>query len=185
MTTHHYAYRIEHVATGRYYIGIRSTTKRVGADGYYGSGVLIRRMVAKYGKSAFKREMLEIFATRKEASDYEKDVVTLELLADPDCLNLRPGGDAMDEEMRAQISAAKIGVGKSRVTKRRMSVAQKGRTFSQETRLKMSASAKKSCASPERRHQLSAQASAYLLALSKSDRIRRASRAALARWHRR
>ncbi len=90
----HYAYRIEHSESRRYYIGIRACRGPIEQDVYWGSGVLIRGLVAKYGVAAFAKTVLATFRSREEALSYEGDVVTLDLVADSLCLNLCIGGRA-------------------------------------------------------------------------------------------
>ena len=109
-----YAYRVEHVETGRFYIGIRGSRGAPEDDvGYLGSGAHIRSLVAQHGPQAFRKVVLETFNSRDEASRYEKDVVTIDLLANPRCLNLVAGGGgcgvstcSKTEETKARMRAA-------------------------------------------------------------------------------
>lgn len=81
-------------------------------DGYLGSGKRLCRSVNKHGKDAHIRETLFEFATREEASEYEKQIITQEMLEDPNCLNCGPGGlgatdrPATSEETRKKLSEA-------------------------------------------------------------------------------
>jgi hypothetical protein len=85
-----FVYKTTNLLNGTYYIGVHSTWNI--DDSYLGSGNRLTRAVKKYGKENFKREILEFFETNKEAYLYEAHIVSQELLNDPLCLNLRPGG---------------------------------------------------------------------------------------------
>lgn len=88
---HHFVYRITRPTIDEcFYIGVHSTDDL--NDGYLGSGDLIVLSVKQHGKSAHQREILHFLPSRDAASDKEKELVTLELIADPLCLNQIPGG---------------------------------------------------------------------------------------------
>lgn len=87
---YHYIYRITNIITGSYYIGCHSSKSL--DDNYYGSGVRLKRSIAKYGIENFKKEILVICKDREEKFAVEKQLITEELLNDPLCLNLGPGG---------------------------------------------------------------------------------------------
>lgn len=93
MARYHYTYRITHVPTGRFYVGIRSCSCTPEQDPYMGSGVIIKRLLESHPASEFLKTIIEKFETRLEASDLESIIVTEELLLDPLCLNLKLGGD--------------------------------------------------------------------------------------------
>lgn len=87
----HFVYRTTCVITGKYYIGVHSTS--VLEDGYLGSGLHLKRSVKKHGMENHSREILAHFATAPEAYAYESVVVTQELIdSDLLCMNLKPGG---------------------------------------------------------------------------------------------
>ena len=156
----HYAYRIEHPETRRFYVGVRSCRCDPTADLYWGSGTIIRRAVAKHGPGAFTKAILATFLTRTEAEKYEAEVVTIELLAEPLCMNLVVGGAVgvlglrhtedsrskmsksckgrkISPEARKAISDALTGIKRTDATKARMSKAQKGHPTSDEQRAKL------------------------------------------------
>lgn len=150
----HYAYRIEHVESKHYYVGIRVSHLEPELDPYYGSGLLVQRWVAKYGVSAFTRTVLARFSSREEANAYEESVVTLELLADPLCLNLITGGRSRIpcEETRARMSASHKGVKRGprpSHVREKISRSHIGLKASDETRAKISAAHKGKKLSPE------------------------------------
>lgn len=78
------------MVTGRYYIGMHSTSNL--EDGYLGSGKRLRYSIRKYGKENHKIEILEFFDTRELLVEAEKKKITLEILGDIMCMNLMSGG---------------------------------------------------------------------------------------------
>lgn len=83
-------YKITKLDDGRIYIGVHKTSDV--NDGYMGSGVHIRAALKKYGRSAFKKEILFIFDTAEEAYAKEKELITPEFLADEFTFNKGVGG---------------------------------------------------------------------------------------------
>lgn len=98
---YHYIYKTTCKTTGAYYIGIHSTNDL--NDGYMGSGVLLKHSIKKHGVENHKHEILEFVSNRKMLSEVEKGVLTMEILKDPKCLNIKEGGDGgymSSEEIR-------------------------------------------------------------------------------------
>ena len=88
---YHYVYKVIHIPTRRYYIGIHSTNNL--NDGYMGSGNIIRRMYKKYPQDEFCKEILFFGENRDEILAKEAELVTEDILiADPLILNLDIGG---------------------------------------------------------------------------------------------
>lgn len=113
---HNYFYKITNLVNGKYYYGIHSTNNL--NDGYFGSGRTILKALKKHGKENFKKEIIVDYPTRHEASEYERQMVTLELIQLEECYNLRCGGDngnILSNEIKSKISKTLIGkmVGKS------------------------------------------------------------------------
>jgi group I intron endonuclease len=88
---HNYFYKITNLINGKFYYGIHSTDNL--NDGYWGSGRALKQAIIKYGKENFSKEILFNYKTRKEVSDHEKMVVTMDLVLDEKCYNLKTGGD--------------------------------------------------------------------------------------------
>ena len=86
-----YLYKIINLINGKFYYGIHSTDNL--DDGYMGSGTCLHEAYKKYGIENFQKEILEFRNTREEISDLEKEIVTEELVKNPDCYNIRLGGD--------------------------------------------------------------------------------------------
>lgn len=88
----HYVYQTTHIPSGKRYIGIRSTNLEPDQDPYLGSGVLLLKSIKKHGRGAFKKEILHVFPTRKEASDMEAEIVNEDTVLSETYLNLKTGG---------------------------------------------------------------------------------------------
>ncbi len=67
---YHFVYITTNLKTKKSYVGSHSTNNLL--DSYLGSGILIKKSLLKYGKKAFKRKILEIFPSRKEAVNKEE-----------------------------------------------------------------------------------------------------------------
>lgn len=88
---HHYIYKITRIdGSGKYYIGMHSTDSL--DDGYFGSGKIITASIKRHGKEKHSKEILEFLPSRKSLDLREKEMVTEELIGDPLCMNLVPGG---------------------------------------------------------------------------------------------
>lgn len=83
----YFFYKTTNLVNENYYFGVHK-----GSGEYLGSGTVLKRAVKKYGKENFKLEILKRFKTGEVAYRYEKKIVTPELISDPKCYNLVPGG---------------------------------------------------------------------------------------------
>ncbi len=138
---HNYFYKITNTINGKYYYGIRSC-ENLPDSRYMGGGTAITKAIKKYGKNSFIKEIIADYPTRKEASDHEKLIVTLELIKLEECYNCRTGGDneyvhIITDETRAKLSKAGKGSKRSEETKQRMSLASKGKFKSEEHKRKI------------------------------------------------
>ena len=88
---YHYFYKIVNKINNKFYYGIHSTNDL--NDGYMGSGSRLLRDYKIYGKENFVKEIVKYFKTRKQASDYESEVVTESSVLDENCYNMKIGGD--------------------------------------------------------------------------------------------
>lgn len=125
----YYIYKTTCNITGKYYIGMHSTTNE--ADGYMGSGLLLRRSIEKHGLENHTKEILEYCLNIKDLRNREAEIVNKELLLDSDCMNLKCGGMG---------GATMTGRKRSQETKDKISKAKKGCKVSQETKDKISKS---------------------------------------------
>jgi len=87
---YNYVYRLTNTTTGMEYIGVHRTDNL--ADGYMGSGRIIKRAIQKYGREAFKKEIIAQFNTYMEALEEERRLVNKEYINRPDTYNIREGG---------------------------------------------------------------------------------------------
>lgn len=87
---YYYLYKITNKLNNKFYIGVHKTKNL--NDGYFGSGVLIKEAIAKYGIENFFKEILRFFTTSEDMYAEEKYIVSESLLLDPNCYNLTYGG---------------------------------------------------------------------------------------------
>tara|TARA_R110000868_G_scaffold12456_15_gene59602 strand:+ start:47 stop:871 length:825 start_codon:yes stop_codon:yes gene_type:complete len=107
---HNYFYKITNLVNSKYYYGIKSTNNI--EDRYFGSGTALKNAIKKYGVDNFTKEIIADYSTRKEASDHEARVVTLELIQLKECYNCKTGGDngfIMSEESKKKMSISRAG----------------------------------------------------------------------------
>ena len=80
-------YKITNLLNGKFYIGqdIKNDVN------YFGSGILIKKAIKKYGKKNFKKEILE-FCSTKEELDYKEIFYINELKAIENGYNISIGG---------------------------------------------------------------------------------------------
>ena len=112
-------YRVEDVVRGKFYLGKHRGRIQ---QGYWGSGLWVSRHIKKYGKQDLRYEVL-VVANEQYIFDLERRWVTPEFLAaNPNCLNLCPGGmggnlgnvphnkgKKASAEVRLKLSLAKLG----------------------------------------------------------------------------
>ena len=87
---YHYIYKITCIKNQRYYIGMHSTDNL--NDCYMGGGKVIKNSVKRHGKDLHTKEILEYFDDRESLRLRESELVNCDLLKDPMCMNLQPGG---------------------------------------------------------------------------------------------
>lgn len=117
-------YKITNSRDSRYYIGVHKTEDE--NDRYFGSGLIVRRMISKYGIDNFKKEILFKFDTKEEAFLKEKELVDI---TDVNCVNIAKGGHG---------GATFMGRHHSDETKRIIGEKARGRIISAEARKKIS-----------------------------------------------
>lgn len=86
----HFIYKTSNITSGKYYIGMHSTSNI--SDGYLGSGKRLRYSIRKYGKENFKLEILEFSPNRELLVEREREIINVDMINDPNCLNLQTGG---------------------------------------------------------------------------------------------
>lgn len=84
-------YKVINVVNSRYYYGVHRTEDL--NDGYLGSGTALKRAIKKYGAANFRKEVLETFSTPEDMFAREREIISEDMLSDPLCMNIKPGGD--------------------------------------------------------------------------------------------
>lgn len=147
--SYHYIYRVTCNVTGKYYIGMHSTSNL--EDGYFGSGKILKRSLNKYGKDNHSIEVLEWLSDRSSLKLREKEIVNESLLTDSMCMNLTIGGEGgaifkgrtHSDETKLQISLKLKGSKASDQTKMKISKANSERKVSDLTKAKISETCKR------------------------------------------
>ena len=94
----HYIYKITNLITKHFYYGCHSTSNI--NDGYMGSGVLIKKAINHYGIENFEKIILKKCKNRKEMFVHERNLITYEIIKDPNCYNLITGGKRKSKNTR-------------------------------------------------------------------------------------
>jgi hypothetical protein len=89
MVKQHTVYKTVNTKNARFYIGVHLTDNP--HDDYLGSGKVLEQAIKKYGRDAFIKEILHVFANAREAFNKEEELVNLHK-DNPLCYNLRKGG---------------------------------------------------------------------------------------------
>jgi hypothetical protein len=79
-----------HAGTSKYYIG-KGLSAKV-QHGYKGSGTRLKDAFKKYPRDQWATIKIATHETEAEAYEHEKLLIDLELLRDPNCLNIKLGG---------------------------------------------------------------------------------------------
>jgi len=81
----YYIYKITNTHTNKFYIGSHKTQDL--NDGYFGSGIYLRRSITKYGINAFTKEYIEFCQTEEELRFRETEI--LKTIKNDDTYNLK------------------------------------------------------------------------------------------------
>ena len=115
-------YKTTNQINGKFYIGKRVTKNP--NDYYLGSGIAIKNAIKKYGKENFSKEILFYLDNKKAMAKKEVEIVTEDLINDPQCYNMKVGGVGgftPEEARKGAIAANKVGAcfkgGKASITK--------------------------------------------------------------------
>jgi len=147
MKKFYYVYIITDKINQKQYIGDHSTNNL--NDNYFGSGLLIKKSIKKYGKQNFEIKILEYFKTKQDAFNaQEKWILKYNTLL-PNGYNISPKGGLGVVECHSEETIKKLKKPKSKETKERISKSlngksskRKGKKHSQESKNKMSISHK-------------------------------------------
>lgn len=86
----HQLYKITNKKNGKYYIGVH--TGDIFKDDYWGSGVVLKESIQKYGKDVFERVVLVQLNNKKEIYILESQIVNDEFVKNPMTYNIALGG---------------------------------------------------------------------------------------------
>ena len=92
-TKKYIVYETTNLINGKYYIGVH----RKNGKNYLGSGKILIYAIKKYGRDNFMREILRKFDNKKDAYDYEIEIITKKLINNSNCYNLSAGGKGNDK----------------------------------------------------------------------------------------
>jgi hypothetical protein len=83
-------YKITNKIDNKIYIGKHKTDNK--NDEYFGSGLILKRAIEKYGKEYFIKEILIECNSEEEMNDKERDIVNEEFVSRDDTYNIKVGG---------------------------------------------------------------------------------------------
>lgn len=90
MKKYKYIYKTTNLTTGKIYVGQHTTNKE--NDKYLGSGIYFKKVVKKYGKENFVKEIIEYCDTQKELNEREIFWINKLNTINPNGYNLSIGG---------------------------------------------------------------------------------------------
>lgn len=131
MTTKFAIYKITNLINNKIYIGKKEFTNEKIFNTYYGSGILIKQAIKKYGLENFQKDILCYATSRTELNQKEIEYIALYDTIRPNGYNISKGGDGGDVNYGKSI-VEKLIINKKRSKKL------KNQIVSQETRLKLS-----------------------------------------------
>jgi len=103
----HYIYKTTCTVTGRYYVGMHSTSNL--DDDYIGSGKRLWYSINKHGRENHEREILEMLPDRSSLKARERELVNESLIQDEMCMNLMKGGHGGSQKLETQEKWRKAG----------------------------------------------------------------------------
>jgi group I intron endonuclease len=86
-----YTYKTTNKLNGKFYIGVHKH-KTPHDKSYIGSGITLKRAIAKHGIENFQCEILAYHQTHEEAFAHEASIVSDELINTDECYNMVRGG---------------------------------------------------------------------------------------------
>lgn len=112
-----YVYIITNNINGKKYIGLSINKKPSFRESYFGSGMLIKQAIQKYGKENFSKEIIKDFDNEDEARQFEKELIEFNDAVKSDMFyNLAGGGyggagtgRVLSEETKEKISKSLFG----------------------------------------------------------------------------
>lgn len=139
MKEFNYFYKTTNLINERFYYGVHASNSL--NDNYLGSGKLILKAIKKYGRKNFKKEILHEFEDFQKALEFESKFITREILQNPLCYNINPGGKGGSPKGRKSPMKGKFHSEESKIKISKSEMGQSknlGIIRSEETRQKMS-----------------------------------------------
>lgn len=157
----HFIYKTTCKISGRFYVGMHSTDNL--EDCYLGSGKQLQWPIKKHGKENHTREIVEHCLDRPALVEREKCLISDELIANPDCMNMARGGEggyviAYTDDRRAKLSAKMKGIPQGPMaeeTKKKLSALRMGKHLTDECKANMSKTLKGKVFSEETKRKIS------------------------------
>lgn len=87
---YHFVYKTVNLLNNKFYIGVHTTDNLY--DSYLGSGKILQLAIKKYGKNNFERRILKLFSSREECLQFEKEILSEDMLTSINCYNICTGG---------------------------------------------------------------------------------------------
>jgi group I intron endonuclease len=104
--TYNFVYITTNLVNGKQYVGDHSTNNI--NDSYLGSGLLIQKSMYKYGRKNFKRKILKICETKKEAFNAQEKYINEYNTLFPNGYNISPKGGVGVNDCHAYETKEKI-----------------------------------------------------------------------------
>ena len=133
-------YKTINLVNGKIYIGVHKENGRK----YYGSGVLIKRAIKKYGKENFKVDILHEFNDIKDAYLKEAEIVDKSFIESDDNYNCQTGGKnkvIISDESKKKMS--RYASNRSKEHQEKINQTKRGYSFSSSAKQSMSEARKK------------------------------------------
>lgn len=105
----YYLYKIHNNVNSKIYYGIHQTDDI--NDGYFGSGLILKRAIEKYGKENFEKFILKFFDNETTMYEAEKRVIQEARLKKEEIYNIREGGKGgwtYEEQCRGALIGGRI-----------------------------------------------------------------------------
>jgi len=105
----HYVYCTINTINGKFYIGKHTYHEEFDLN-YYGSGKYLRNAINKYGFDRFYRYIVSYHTSSNNAYEYEKSLITEEMIISDQCYNMSSGGDGFSSgSLNHNIISSKLG----------------------------------------------------------------------------
>jgi hypothetical protein len=88
---YYYFYKIVNLKNEKYYYGVHSA--KYLDDNYRGSSKQLIKDIKEHGVSFFKKYILKFFETSEDMYEYEKKIVTKDVVLNKNCYNMHTGGN--------------------------------------------------------------------------------------------